>query len=141
MPVCLRNGCIIQSFCLPNWRSLLKLPIPNVSEMSGNRSRGRHHGADEVGAPATALATFEITIAGGGAAFSRLQDVGIHAETHGASRFAPFESSIEKNLVQAFLLRGMLDGLRAGHHHRPDLWIHVLAFRDARRRAQVFTAW
>src|ERR1700676_4859968 len=115
MPVCLRNGCIVSTFSpargapgvspvapLPD---SLKSPIPYVSEMSGNRRRRRHHGADQVRASAAALASFEIPVAGRGAAFSRLQDVGIHAEAHRASRLAPFKAGIEKDTVQSFLLR------------------------------------
>src|SRR5260370_23295885 len=119
MPVCLWNGCIVSTFGpasgapVAPLQDLLKSPIPYVSEMSGNRRRRRHHGADQVRASAAALASFEIPIAGRGAAFSRLHDVGIHAEAHRASRLAPFKAGIKKDTVQSFLLRRALDCLRA----------------------------
>src|ERR1035438_7833328 len=105
---------------------LLKSPIPNVSEMPGNRRRRRHHGADQVRASSASLPAFEITVAGRRAALSWLQDVGIHAETHRASRLAPFKPRIQKNAVQSFLFRRELDRLRARHHHGANLRIEVL---------------
>src|SRR5208282_6173651 len=91
-------------------------------------------------ASSAALASFEISVAGRSAALARLQDVGIHAQTHGASRLAPFEPGIQKDAVQAFLLGGALDRLRAGHNHGAYFRIHVLPFGYSGRRAQIFDA-
>src|SRR5208337_5123952 len=74
---------------------LLKSPIPNVGEMPSDGRCRRHHRTDQVRASSAALPPFEVSVAGRGAALSRLQDVGIHAETHGASRLAPFESGVQ----------------------------------------------
>ena len=49
-------------------------------------------GESEVGAASAALAAFEVAVAGGGAAFAGLQDVGVHAETHAAAGLAPLEA-------------------------------------------------
>src|SRR5208282_750259 len=95
-------------------------------------------GADQVRASSAALPAFEVAVAGRRAALSRLQDVWIHAETHRASRLAPFKPGIQKNAVQSFFFRRVLDRLRARHHHGANLWIHVLPFRHSRRRPQVF---
>ena len=64
-----------------------------------------------------ALPSFEIPIAGRGAALAGLQNIWIHAETHRASRFTPLKTGIDENAVQAFLLRRALDVLRTGHDH------------------------
>jgi hypothetical protein len=69
---------------------------------SGRDGRGGGHGrADQVGAPAGALAAFEVAVAGGGAALARLQPVGVHRQAHAAARLAPLEAGGLEDLVQA----------------------------------------
>ncbi len=87
--------------------------------------------------PAASLPTFKIPVAGGGAALARLQNIRIHSQAHRASRFAPFESRIQKNLMQAFLLRRALHRLRSRHHHRSHICIYMMAASHARRRPQI----
>ena len=53
-------------------------------------------------APTTALAAFEVAVAGGSTAFAGFQAVGIHGEAHGATRFAPFKTSGEEDFIEAF---------------------------------------
>src|ERR1017187_4667034 len=113
---------------------LLKLPLPYIRKMPFNRGGGRHHRADQMRASAAALAPFEISIAGGGATLAGLQDVGIHAEAHRASRFTPLKTGIDENAVQAFLLRRALDVLRTGHNHGTHFRIHVATSGNPRRR-------
>src|SRR2546421_3474591 len=91
----------------------VKTPVPDVGKVSGNGSRSGHHGADEMSASTAALAAFKVSVAGGSTAFAGLQDVGIHAQAHRAARFAPFESGFLENSIEAFLLGGLLHGLRA----------------------------
>src|SRR5437868_14959087 len=83
-PVCLRNGCM----------SALELPLADIHKMSGNRGRRSHRGADQVGAPALTLPSFEVTIAGRGTALAISEDVRVHAQTHRASRLAPLEAGV-----------------------------------------------
>ena len=45
----------------------------------GSRGHGR---ADEMGAPAFALAALEVAVAGRGAALAGLELVGVHAQAH-----------------------------------------------------------
>ena len=42
-------------------------------------------GLTKMSATAASLAAFKIAVAGGGATFARIQDVGIHSQTHGAA--------------------------------------------------------
>src|SRR5260370_25331848 len=74
----------------------------DVHEVARDGGGGSHHRADEVRAAVFALATFEIAVAGAGAAFMRRQDVGIHADAHAAAGVAPFETTGPENLVEAF---------------------------------------
>src|SRR5690242_10610915 len=95
----------------PRWRvkgfivrSSLKLPVANVGKVSGDGGGSGHHGADQMGSTTASLPAFEVAIAGRGAALSRLQNVGIHAQAHRASRLPPFEACLLENPVQALLL-------------------------------------
>ena len=63
----------------------LKFPVSDVGKVAGDGCRRRHHRTDQVGASAASLAAFKVAVAGGGAAFAGLQDVGVHAQAHGAA--------------------------------------------------------
>ena len=60
--------------------------LADVHEMPVQRGDGNHGGADEVGAPARALAAFKVAVAGGGAALARLQAVGVHGQANSKPR-------------------------------------------------------
>src|SRR6201993_4706772 len=86
-PLCTRNGFMIEmSFVTANRARLLKLPLAYIREVPRDRRRRRHHRTHQM-CPATApLPALEISIARGGTAFARLQDVGIHSQAHGRAR-------------------------------------------------------
>ena len=86
--------------------------------MPVQRGGGGHGGADEVGAPARALAAFKVAVAGGGAALARLQAVGVHGQAHAASGFAPLEARFGEHFVQPFGFGLPFDQAGAGHNHR-----------------------
>src|SRR4051812_38777261 len=86
---------------------LLEFPVANVYEVALDSRRCRHHRTYQVSTAAPSLSSFKVAVAGGGATFSRLQDVGIHSQAHRASGFTPFESSFAKNFVQAFLFSNL----------------------------------
>ena len=73
-------------------RERLHLEVPHVDEVPGHRGGGGHGGADQVGAPALALAPLEVAVGGGGATLPRLQAVGVHGQAHGAAGLAPLET-------------------------------------------------
>src|SRR5690348_16578252 len=106
--------------------------------MPGNSSSGGHDGADQVGATAASLASLEVAIAGGSAALARLEDVGIHAQTHGAARFAPVEPGIAKHLVKSLALGLKFNCLRPRHDHGTHPRMDAVALDDAGGLAQVF---
>ena len=105
--------------------------------MPRNRRRRRHHRTHQVRPPSAPLPPFKIPVAGRSAPLPRLQNVGIHPQTHRASRFAPLESRIQENPVQPFLLRRPLHRLRSRHHHRAHLRAHMMSPRHPRRRPQI----
>ena len=76
--------------------------------MAGDGGGGGHLRADEVGASAAALAAFEVAVAGGGAALAGREDVGVHAQAHGAAGLAPLEAGLAEDVVEAFVLRPAL---------------------------------
>src|SRR6185295_6262662 len=86
--------------------------------MSFDSRRRSHHRTDEVRASASALTALEVAIAGRRATLARLQDVGIHSQTHRASRFAPLKSRFMKNLIEALAFRRALHLLRTRDDHR-----------------------
>jgi len=90
-----------------------------------------------VRASATPLSALEVTVRGRGAALARAELVGIHAETHRASRLAPLESGVEKHLVEALSLGLALHAMRSRNHEGPDAVRDAVAGGDAGRCPQV----
>jgi hypothetical protein len=71
-----------------------------------------------MGSAAFALASFEVAIRRAGASFSGRQHIGVHADTHAASRVAPLETGISEDLIQAFLLGLRLNYAGARNYQR-----------------------
>src|SRR4051794_3472048 len=99
--------------------SATRFPVPDVDEVPFESGCGGHLGTDQVRAAAAALAAFEVAVRGRGAPLARLEDVGVHAQAHRATRLAPLEAGLLEDPVEALLLRLGLHLLGAGHHHRP----------------------
>src|SRR5213594_2895387 len=78
--------------------------IADVGEMAADRGRRGHGRAHQMGAPAAALAAFEIAVRGRGTTLAGLELVGVHRQAHGTAGLAPFETSLEEDPVEAFLL-------------------------------------
>jgi hypothetical protein len=85
--------------------------------MAVHGRRGRHGWADQMGASARTLTTFEVAVAGGGTALARLQAVSVHGQAHGATRLAPLKACGLEDFVQPFTFGLRLDQTRAGHDH------------------------
>src|SRR5690606_33563362 len=94
-PVCLLNG---------------SMPASRASQIFRRRQRAAHRGCrgdqrrHQVGAAALALPAFEVAVRSRRAALPRLELVGVHAQTHRATRRAPLGARLGENLVQALLL-------------------------------------
>src|SRR5438445_7523762 len=88
-------------------------------------------------ASATALAAFEIAVAGRSTAFAIGEYVVVHREAHRASGVAPFETGVDENLCQSLFLGLLFDLHRTGNDHRPDIAADVIAAGDACRFAEV----
>src|SRR5712691_8830543 len=80
-------------------------PPANIDEVPGDRGRRGHLRAHEVGPATGALPALEIAVRGRGAALTRLEPVGVHAQAHGATGFAPLETGVLEDPVKAFALR------------------------------------
>src|SRR5690606_35313242 len=96
------------------------VPFPDVHEVAGDGGCGGHHGAYQMGASAASLPALEVAVGGGSAAFSRLEDVGIHSQAHAATGIPPFKAGFFENAVQSFPFRLHFDLLGTGDHHGPD---------------------
>ncbi len=68
-----------------------------------------------MGASAGALTAFEVAVRRRSATFARAQAVGVHSQTHGATRLAPLETRGLENFIQAFFFRLRLNQARTGH--------------------------
>src|SRR6266536_464526 len=68
--------------------------------MALDGGRGGHLGADEVRAPAAALAALEVAVRGRGAALAGLEDVGVHAQAHRAAGGPPVEAGGAEHAVE-----------------------------------------
>ena len=63
-----------------------------------------HLRAHQVSSAARSLATLKIAVTRGRTAFASFQLIVVHSQTHGTTRVAPFESSLNKQAIQSFLL-------------------------------------
>src|SRR5690606_34429673 len=96
---------------------LLSEHLANINKMAGNRRSGSHGRADQMGTPTIALTTLEVAVGGRGAVLARLQTIGVHGQTHGATRIAPLEAGSLEDQVQTFTLGLLLDPPGTRHHH------------------------
>src|SRR3984957_7776478 len=98
---------------------------------------GSHLGAQQMSARISSLPPYEIPVRGRRAPFELADRFAVRAETHRATRFAPFESGLFENDVQALRLRLRLN--QAGTRNDPPahVFMHLAAGRDRRRAAQV----
>src|SRR5262249_42221222 len=103
------------------------VPLAHVHEMPGDRGGGGHRRRHQMGATVVALAAFEITVRGRGAALARRELVGIHGEAHGAAGLTPFEARFEEDLVEPFRLGLLFHQAGARHDHRLDARLDALA--------------
>src|SRR5271170_1822787 len=118
----------------------LVFPLADVGEVAGDGCGCSHLRADEVRASSASLAAFEIAVAGGGAALAGLENVGVHAEAHGAAGLAPLEASLDENLVEAFLFGLRLDVMRTGNDHGADVRVDVISGDNFCGGAEIFNA-
>src|SRR5690606_7005222 len=110
----------------------------DINEVAGYRSCGSHGRAHQMGSPAKALTTFEVPVGGRRTMLALPQLVGVHGQTHGATRVTPFQARLDKDLVQAFLLRLRFNqaGTR-NHHGLLQAGSHLAAFYHRSRFAQI----
>src|ERR1700733_8554759 len=101
-------------------------------------NRGRGLGAQQMGASVPSLPANEIPVRGRSAPFELANRFAVRAETHRATRFAPFESGLFENAVQALHLRLRLN--QAGSRNDPaaHVFMPLPARHDSRCTAQVF---
>src|SRR4051794_25729273 len=100
--------------------------------MASDRSRGGHRRADQMGAAAFALPAFEVAVARARTTLTRRENVGIHAQAHAAASFAPVETGLLENAIEAFFFGLLFDLAAARHDHRIDALGNVIAAHDRR---------
>ena len=88
--------------------------------MTIKRTSSSHGGRDEVGTATSTLTALEVTVRGRGAALSRLELVGVHAETHRATSLTPVEAGLLEDDVETLSLGLALDETGAGDDHGVD---------------------
>src|ERR1700677_2433031 len=105
--------------------------------MTSNRRCGRHLGAQQMGASVPSLPANEIPVRGRSASFELANRFAVRAETHRTTRFAPLESGLFENDVQALRPRLRLD--QAGSRNDPaaHVFMHLAARRTRRGPATV----
>src|SRR3546814_12245740 len=86
---------------------------------------------------ARTLASYEIPVRCGSAAFAGGHLVGVHRQAHRAPRLAPFEAGVDENAIEPFLLGLALDQSRSGHDQRAHPIGLVPAVSDQRSRANI----
>ena len=116
------------------------MPGAFLTNNAGNRGTGGEGRAHQMGASAPALAAFKVAVRGRSATFARREDVRIHAEAHGAARFAPFKASLYEDVVQAFRFGLCAYKSRARNDHGADAVGDLRPGRDACGFPQIFNA-
>lgn len=112
--------------------------MSNIDEVTFDGRGDRHRRRHQMGSPARSLTAFKIAIAGGGATFTRLQDVGIHGQTHAASGLSPFESCFTKYAIKAFRFRLLFDESGPRDHHGMHGLGHSFPLGKAGCQTEVF---
>src|SRR5688500_7417917 len=107
-----RSSGATRPVCFVNGFKLLKLPLAHVREVAFDRGCRGHHRTHEMRASAASLAAFEIAIARRGTTLARLEYVGVHSQTHGATCFTPLETSFTEDAIETFAFRAALHFLR-----------------------------
>src|SRR5690554_2172205 len=111
----------------------------DINEVAGYRSGGGHGRAHQVSPPTKALTTFEVPVRGRRTMLALPQLVGVHGQTHGATRITPFQARLDKDLVQTLLLRLRFHQSRTRNHHRLlQARRHLAAFHHSGGFTQVF---
>ena len=93
-----------------------------------------------MGAATPALTAFEIAVGGRGAALAGCEDIRVHAEAHGTTGLAPFETGLEEDLIKAFFFGLRTHETGARHDHRAHTGRDLAGLRDDGSGAQVFDA-
>ena len=114
--------------------------MTNIDEMTFDCRGDCHRRRHEVSPAAGSLSSFEISIAGRGAAFSGLKHVGIHCQTHTAAGFPPFESRFFEQTVEPFLFSLLFHETGTGYDHRMNGLRDMFAFRQSRSQAKILDA-
>ncbi|GFF30512.1 LOW QUALITY PROTEIN: Lysine-specific demethylase 8 [Aspergillus udagawae] len=112
--------------------------LAHVGKVAGDGGGGSHGGGHEVGAAAGTLATLEIAVGGAGAALLGREDVGVHAQAHGAAGLTPLETCVREDAVQPLGFRLLFDQTRTGDDHGAhDVAGNLLTADDLGRGAQI----
>src|ERR1041384_632571 len=89
-------------------------------------------------AAAAPLTPLKIAVRSRCASLAWIQNVGVHSQTHTASRLTPLEPSSDEKLVESFILCLRLYLMRPGHDHRPHTWGDLPSLDHAGSLAQIF---
>src|SRR5213592_979031 len=102
----------------------------HVGDGAGDGGCGRTCRACQMGTRPQALAADKIAVGGRDRALTGGYGFTVGGKTHRASRLAPFESGVGKDLVQPFRDRIALDGFRTRHDPGTDACGNLAAARD-----------
>ena len=82
-----------------------------------------------MGSSAGSLTSFEVSIAGGGAAFAGPKHIGIHRQAHTAAGFPPLKPCLFEQPVESFLFGLLFHKTGARDDHRMNGLRDMLALR------------
>src|SRR3984893_4747907 len=102
------NGSII--------KARVSQQLARIGDPAAHRTGGCGEGTREQRARTAPLAALEVAVAGADGVLAASDHITVHAEAHGATRFAPLGTGLEKHAVEAFRFRLSLDLLRTRHH-------------------------
>src|SRR6266853_1696492 len=111
--------------------------LARIGDPAAYRAGGCGERTCEQRARAAPLAALEVAVAGADGVLAASDHIAVHAETHGAARFAPLGAGLEKHAVEPFRFRLSLDLLRAGYHQHTQSRRDAPAPQQARGAAQV----
>src|SRR5690554_1529305 len=113
--------------------------LTNINKMARHGCRRRHRRAHQVGTPTKALTALKVPIGRGRTMLALPQLIGVHRQTHRATRITPFQARLDKDLVQTLLLRLRFHQSRTRNHHRLlQARRHLAAFHHSGGFTQVF---
>jgi hypothetical protein len=111
--------------------------LASVDEVTSDGGGGGHGGGHKVSAASGTLTALEVAVRSRSATLTGSEHVGVHAEAHRATSFAPVETGLGEDAVKALRLSLLLDETGTGNDHGVDVLSDLATLGNGSSSAEV----